>query len=169
MILRIGVIGLFAMLAAGAGGCFKADVRVPDVSINAPSDSGTSPSSGARRTPYAKELEKVLDKHKDVQKNLGKRDWEEVQDDAADWASRVRKLMGKSGTSANAGRMNELCSELLKEIDGLGKAAAARDAQAATGALARTEPVLNRLSSEFPLSEAVAPPPGPGAGTPVAP
>jgi len=146
---------------AGGAGCFKADVRVPDVQINTPSEYGGS-SPRERRTPYARELEKVIRQQSNGAKNLQKRDWEELSDALGDWTKSTRKLMGQANTSANPARMKEYCTQLLGEIQILQGAAQARDAKAAQAALDRTGPWLNRLSSEFPLKEPVPGAPSPG-------
>jgi hypothetical protein len=144
---------LAAGILAGGAGCFNADVRVPDVQVNTSDYGGRS--SNERRMPYARELEKVLDQQKAVDKKLKKRDWADLNDELVDWIKYARKLTGKADTSKNPARMRDYCSQLIKEIEAMQKAGRAHDATGAQAAFSRTDPWLNRLSSEFPLAEPI--------------
>lgn len=157
-VLAVGIV------LGGSAGCFNANVRVPDVQINT-SDYGAG-SSNERRTPYAKELEKVLNQQKGVEKSLKKRDWEDVLSDVSDWTTYTRKLMGKADTSKNPARMKECCRGLLSEMDTMQKAARAHDAKGTQAGIDRAQSWLNRLSAEFPLSEPVPAAEGSGARAP---
>lgn len=142
--------GLFLAL----GGCLNVDTRIPDVQINTPSGySGGS--SNERRTPYGKELEKVLGQEKDVAKELKKRNWDDLADELNDWVNYTRKLMGKADTSRNPARMKDYCKQLLAEMETMQRAGRAHDAKAVQAGLDRVNPWLNRLSAEFPLAEPI--------------
>ncbi len=157
----VRVAAVTGMLAVFAG-CVNVDTRIPDVQINTGSV-GEGGGPRERRTPYARDLEKVLDQERTVQKDLKDRDWEELDDDSADWSKYVRKLMGQANTCGNPAKMREYCTSLLREIEGLQRAAAAKDGKAAGAALTRMRPILDRMSAEFPLVEPAAPPGGTGA------
>jgi hypothetical protein len=145
------VVAAGVVLGAVAG-CFNANVRVPDVQVNVPSEYGGG-SSNERRMPYAKELEKVIGQQKSVEKELKARDWEDLSDEVSDWVNYTRKLMGKADTSRNPAKMKEYCAQLLKDMEAMQRTARAHDAKGSQAALERIDPWLNRLSAEFPLSE----------------
>ena len=135
--------------------CVKVDTRIPDINIGSPYADGGHGSATDRPTPYGRDLEKVLERQTEVRKNLAKRDWEEVADHLNGWTRDVRRLNGRADTSKNPSRMRECCSGLLREIDAMHKAAAARDAAGLSAALERANPWLDRLSDEFPVREPI--------------
>jgi hypothetical protein len=149
-------LAVVVILAAYVGtGCVNVDTRVPDINIGSPNANGGHSPATDRQTPYARDLEKVLKRQTEVQKNLNKRDWEEVEDHLGDWTNDVRKLNGKADTAKDPARMRECCAGLLREIDAMHKATAARDAAAVSKALERANPWLDRLSNENPLREPI--------------
>lgn len=144
----------WAVLAASGGACVNVDTRIPDVQINTPSGYGGGAASD-RRTPYAKDLERVIEQQRSVQKSLSKRDWEDVDDDLASWAKDTRRLMGRADSTKNPAKMKECCQGLLAEIEAAQAAARSRDEKAVKAAVGRTDGWLNRLSADFPLTEPV--------------
>ena len=152
---------MLAGILVGAGiGCLN--VRTPDVQVYAPSGSGAA-SPSDRYTPYGKELDKVLGQQSDVEKKLKKREWEDLTGELSDWAKQVRRLNGQAGTSSDPDRMRQYCSALLGEIEVMRKATRSEDAAGATQAFERTDPWLNRLSTEFPITEPIPDSAGPGS------
>lgn len=157
------VSGLGLVVVALASGCVNVNTRIPDVQIGS---GGASATSGERRTPYAKELERVLKQPTEVEKELAKRKWEGVEEKLADWTESVRRLNSKSNTSHDPRRMRDYCGQLLRVIDNARAAAQRQDVNGVRRGLDQAGPWLNRLSAEFPTVEGEVPPAGGGSEPP---
>jgi hypothetical protein len=154
LVATLVVVGGSAVAFPGALGCINVNARVPDVSVyadNGPADEST------RWTPYGRELQHVLDRQSKVEKKLAKRDWEDVQDDVADWDRDTRRLMAKASTCDRPEAMRQYTRALLSAIDEMKRAARARDPRGVQAGLDRAIPWLNRLGAEFPTVEPAEP------------
>ncbi len=142
-----------ALLGACAG-CINVDTRPPDVRIDSgPSAPPTADSPPVRSKPYASALDRVLRQQTAVEKELRKRDWKELREKLDDWQKQVRKLNGMADTSDHPARLRELCEQLLARVDAMRRATRSQDAAGVQKSLDEAEPILNRMSSEFPLTE----------------
>ena len=152
-----------------AVGCIS--VKTPDVSVdvmdpvNAYKRSESSnepepaPSQRLRYTPYAKTLERVNRQQIRVNEQFNKRDWEDTEDEAEEWAVDVRELNGHASVSHNPEKYRELASKLLDAVQNVRSSARARDAERTRKALDSADAILNQFSKTFPLTESADQPP----------
>lgn len=162
---RIAFVAVLSVLLSGLG-CVNVNTRIPDVNIErGGSSDGGSVSTSDPKTPYAKELDKVLQRQGDVEKELAKRKWEGVDEKLGDWSKDTRKLMGKANTSRNPARMREYCERLMSSIQSMQDASARRDFNGVRKGMDAANPWLNKLSAEFPMTESAAAAPPPPSST----
>ena len=153
---RIIFIGMMVAVAACVG-CVM--VKTPDVEVEVKSPIppiGNSAQPTDPRTPYADALERVLRQQDTVTKELHRRDWGELVDEAGDWVEYVRVLAGYAGTSHDPNRFRQYCDELLTATQEVRRAAAAHDAARCQQAIAACDPALDKLSTTFPMTRGVS-------------
>ncbi len=131
-------------------------VNPSNVSVSA-FDSG--PSNAPPATPYASALQTVTKQQSAVRAEVDAQDWAEANDEIDDWVTDTRKLMGYADTSHDPGRFRAYGNELLTAIERLRQAVARHDARASRTALSACDPVLNKFSRDFPLTEPAGQPP----------
>jgi hypothetical protein len=150
---RVIFIGVVVAVAACVG-CLHVKTESVDVEFKSPVPPINTGGSSATdpRTPYADALERVLQQQDKVTKELHRRDWGELVDEAGDWVEYVRVLAGYAGTSHDPARFRQYCDELLVATQEVRRAAAAHDAARCQQAIAACDPVLDRLSTTFPTT-----------------
>ena len=135
-------------------GCLNVNVPPADVRVDAgPPGPPVEAGPPVRSKPYASALDRVVRQQPKVENELRKRDWKELREKVEDWQKNTRRLVGAADTSHNPARMRELCAQLMTRLDAMHSAARAQDAATVEKALDEAAPILNRLSSEFPLTE----------------
>jgi uncharacterized membrane protein YccC len=140
-------------LAMGAG-CIVVNATAPDMHGDpGPPRPPVATAPAVRYKPYAAALDRVLRQQADVENELRKRDWEDLREEVEDWQKNIRRLVGAADTSHDPARLRELCGQLLTRLDTMHRAARGQDAATVEKALDDAAPILNRLSSEFPLTE----------------
>lgn len=160
--LRLGVVLCGAAVLLCPAGCLIIDARVPDVRVEAslpPPDPAIECGAPVRYKPYGAALDRVVRQETVIQKELRKRDWDELGDELAEWQQYVRRLVGVADTSHDPARMRECCEALLEHIDAMRHGAVRMHAGAVRQALGEAAPVMNQMSTEFPLTEPAAPAP----------
>ena len=116
--------------------------------------------------PYGPDLERVVKQEEKVVKRLQKQDWKGLLEDTTTWTQQVRTLAGYSHTTYDPARFRTYCDQLLVQTQSIRDAALHQDPVACNTAILGCDPVLNRLSSEFPPDASMAtvvasPPPAP--------
>ncbi len=155
---------LFAAWLAGMlSGCIVVNTPpVPEYSVEiapaAPPSADGEPPEPVRYKPYARELNAVLRQEATIEKELGKRDWNELGDELGDWQRQVRRLAGAADTSHDPTRMRRCCDALDAHIASMRKSQRYLDARGVERALEEAGPVLRELSRTFPLTEPVPDP-----------
>ncbi len=149
---------IVAWLACVASGCLIVNAPpVPDYSVEiapaAPPSAPGEPPAPVRYKPYARELNAVLRQEATIEKELGKRDWDELGDELGDWQRKVRRLAGVADTCDDPALMRRCCDTLDGHIATMRKAQRNQDARAVERTLEETGPVLRELSRTFPLTE----------------
>jgi len=144
-----------AVCGAGVGGCLVVNATAPQVEPGPPTPreppAATAPA--VRYKPYAAALDRVLKQQPKVENELRKRDWKDLREEIEDWQKNTRRLVGAADTSHDPARLRELCGQLLTRLDTMHRAARGQDGATVEKALDDAAPILNRLSSEFPLTE----------------
>lgn len=146
---------LFCIPWLGPAGCVSVDtpdtkVHVGVTQLNLPGGE----SSGTDAAPYAALLKKVTAQQAKVAKELAKRDWEELTDEAGDWIVYSRELAGYAPTTHDPSLLRACCQELSRHAEALRQASLRRNAAAAEEAIAACDAPLNRLVQSFPLTRA---------------
>ncbi|MDM8007271.1 MAG: hypothetical protein QUV05_14120 [Phycisphaerae bacterium] len=161
---------LLASVLVLAVGCVS--VKTPDVSVDvmdpvnaykrhesSSKEPEPAPAPKLRYTPYASTLERVNRQQVRVTEEFTKRDWEDMEDEAQDWAADVRALNGYASVSHNPEKYRELASKLLDAVQKVKNAARAHDAAMGQHALDEADAILNQFSKTFPLTESADNPP----------
>lgn len=137
-------------------GCLIVDARVPDVRICPPPPEPLVESSPpVRYKPYAAALDRVLRQEARIEKELRKRDWNELGDELGDWQRYVRRLAGAADTAHDPALLRDSCETLQEHISAMRRAVRSYDALGVERALDEAASTLRLLSSEFPLTEPV--------------
>ncbi len=152
-----GFAGIVATLVATTG-CLIISARVPDVHVRhlPPGDPPVECGTPVRHKPYAAALDRVLRQEARVSRELRKRDWEEVDDELADWQKYTRRLAGVADTSHDPAVLRAHCATLHAHVETMRSAQRHWDATVIEQELEEARPLLDRMSSEFPLTEPVA-------------
>ncbi len=120
--------------------------------------------SGPPATPYASTLQSVIEQQSAVRTELDARDWVEAGEEIDDWVTDTRKLMGYADTTHDPRLFRAYCNELLAAFEPLHRAVARQDPVAARERLEACNPILNKLSRDFPLTATTPPPSDSGSG-----
>jgi len=160
---RCAVVALWTLCGAllFTTGCIVLNATAPDMHGD-PGVPGppTATAPAVRYKPYAAALDRVLRQQPKVENKLHKRDWEDLREEVEDWQKNTRRLVGAADTSHDPARLRELCGQLLTRLDAMHRAARGQDGATVEKALDDAAPILNRLSSEFPLTEPTTQPAG---------
>lgn len=157
---KLVAVSVLSAAVALSVGCFslKVNAEVPEhISTGPRSQHRAGPDANTRWTPYAAELDDVLRQQKTVERELSRRDWEELADEIGDWRKQVHRLNGVADTTRDPDRMRHHCGNLLNDIGDMVRASRNRDAKAVGQALDKAAPTLDALSREFPLTEPIPP------------
>jgi hypothetical protein len=128
-----------------------------------------SPKPYDRQDDYHSRIKHVLRQQAKVAKELEKRKWKEVVDEAGDWAEYTRTLNGYSELSRDPKRFRQCCGQLLTEIEQLRSAALQHNSAACERALRACDPLLDQLSRDQQAAPAAAPHDAPQSRKPQAP
>ena len=117
---------LLPVSALALSGCVM--VNPSNVSVTGfGSQSSSSKAPATPRTAYADALEKVIGQQEKVAHELGKRDWEELDEEANDWVEYTRTLLGYADTSHDPQLFRQYGDELLAATREVQRAAGQRD------------------------------------------
>jgi hypothetical protein len=140
-----------------SSGCLVVNATAPDLHAESEPPGPAAPpvatAPAVRYKPYAAALDRVMRQQRSVENELRKRDWKDLREKVEDWQKYARRLVGAAETSHDPARMRELCEQLLTRLDAMHRAARGQEGAAVEKALDEVAPILNRLSSEFPLTE----------------
>ena len=138
------------------------DVRVGVIGSPHPrSDEPPQPTAS-----YGAALHRVIRQQDRVTRELNKRDWDELIDEAGDWVEYVRVLNGYASSSHDPERFRRHCDRLLRATQAVRSAAQDRDANRCRRAIDACDPILDQFTRAFPLA---GPPPRDAADKPAHP
>ncbi len=156
-----------AVLISPLAGCVIVNPGELQVSASPSPRVVSSPGHGEARTAYGPALERVLRQEQKVIDELQQRDWNDVLEETSEWTEQVRSLSGYASTTHDPARFRAHCDRLLAQIQGIRDAALRQDPVACHGAIHSCDPVLDRLSREFPSRQVpVASVPPPASASP---
>ena len=150
---------LAAAILLTTAGCLNVNVDTGDIPPIPDRVVGSTapPATGYRYTPYGLELRSVLSQQASVEKELAKRDWNELADELGDWQRDVRRLLGRADATHNPALLRQTCDALLRHISDMQRGQRRRDAKQVERGLDAVAPLLDRLSAEFPVTEPIPP------------
>jgi len=108
------------------------------------------------QTPYGPALKRVIHQQHKVVEALDECDWAEVIDEAGDWTEYIRVLSGYADTTHDRALFRQCCDQLLAQIKQIRDAAIRRDAVRCQTAIRGCDPIMDKLSREFPVTRAAA-------------
>ncbi|HSW47206.1 MAG TPA: hypothetical protein VLM89_16705 [Phycisphaerae bacterium] len=148
---------LVAILLLWLTGCLA--VNPSNVNVNV-GGFGSPRRDTPPRTPYASALRDAIEQQGAVRVQLNDGDWADAADEVNDWLQYTRTLLGHAETSHDPAKFRAYGNELLAAIERLRQAIARHDMRASQDALRACDPILDKLSRDFPLT---APSPCPAA------
>lgn len=156
---HLAIVALF--LSTGTG-CVIVNPR--NVQVGGSYDGGVARvRENPGEAPYAAALHRVLRQQRRVADEFQQQDWNDLADESNDWASYTRVLAGYADTTNDPRRFRSYCDQLLAQSEAMRTGAVRRDPMMCDRALRGSDPILNRLSQEFPtqVNQAQASPPPP--------
>jgi hypothetical protein len=116
----------------------------------------TTPEPSEPQTAYGPALTRVIRQQDKVVAALNECDWEDVIDEAGDWTEYVRVLSGYADTTHDRALFRECCDQLLSQIKQIRDSAIRRDFVRCQAAIRSSDPILDKLGREFPVTRAAA-------------
>jgi hypothetical protein len=160
--MRLAACCVFAVLYFVSSGCVVVNPK-GDVHMSPWPESWNLGGKKKNQTAYGPSLDTVVKQQDKIVKKLQKQDWTGLLDDTTKWTQDVRELQTYANTTYDPARFHQYCDNLLVQTQTIRDAALRQDPVACNAALHNCDPILDRMSRDFPTNVTViaSPPPAP--------